>query len=153
MSVSQEELDRRIQVFTEACSIAGIRMTHQRMEVFKEVAKTDEHPDAETIYGRVRLRIPAMSLDTVYRTLTMLEKLGVVSRVYALCDRARFDATVTPHHHFVCTQCGMLRDFLSTEADKLPVPPEVQSWGVMKSIHLEVRATCSKCAQRMKDRN
>ena len=153
MSVSHEEIERRIVAFTEACSASGIRMTHQRMEVFREVAKTDEHPDAETIYDRVRRRIPAISLDTVYRTLTMLETLGVLSRVYALCDRARFDATVAHHHHFVCTQCGMIRDFFCTEADKLQIPREVQSWGIMKSTHLEVRAICSKCANRKKAKN
>jgi Fur family peroxide stress response transcriptional regulator len=153
MGVDQHEIERRIAVFADVCASAGIRMTHQRMEVFREVAKTDEHPDAETIYGRVRRRIPTISLDTVYRTLTMLETLGVVSRVYLLCDRARFDAVITPHHHFVCRSCGMLRDFVSTEADKLRIPPEVQSWGVVKSIHVEVRAICSKCAKRTKARN
>jgi Fur family transcriptional regulator, peroxide stress response regulator len=153
MSVSREELDRRIVAFSEACRITGVRMTHQRMEVFREVAKTDEHPDAETIYDRVRRRIPAISLDTVYRTLTMLETLGVLSRVYALCDRARFDATVAHHHHFVCAQCGMIRDFVCKEADKLEIPREVQSWGIMKSTHLEVRAICSKCAKRKKAKN
>jgi Fur family peroxide stress response transcriptional regulator len=153
MSVPQEEIERRMGAFTEACNSAGIRMTHQRMEVFREVAKTDEHPDAETIYDRVRRRIPAISLDTVYRTLTMLETLGVLSRVYLLCDRARFDAMVTPHHHFVCSQCGTLRDFVSAEADKLRISPEVQSWGIVKSIHVEVRAICSKCAKRKKAKN
>jgi Fur family transcriptional regulator, peroxide stress response regulator len=153
MSVPHEEIERRIVAFTEACSAAGIRMTHQRMEVFREVAKTDEHPDAETIYDRVRRRIPAISLDTVYRTLTMLETLGVLSRVYLLCDRARFDALVTPHHHFVCSQCGTLRDFVCAEADKLRIPQEVQSWGIVKSIHVEVRAICSKCARRKKAKN
>lgn len=153
MSVSQEEIESRIATFTEACRSAGIRMTHQRMEIFREVANTDEHPAAETIYNRVRRKIPVISLDTVYRTLTTLEKLGVVSRVYALCDRARFDAAPSPHHHFVCSQCGMIRDFSCTEADKLQIPPEVQSWGTMRSVHVEVRAICSKCAGRKKDRN
>jgi Fur family transcriptional regulator, peroxide stress response regulator len=153
MSVPKEEIERRMSAFAEACSRTGIRMTHQRMEVFREVAKTDEHPDAETIYGRVRRRIPAISLDTVYRTLSTLETLGVLSRVYLLCDRARFDAMTAPHHHFVCSRCGMLRDFVSAEADKLRIPPEVQSWGVVKSIHLEVRAVCSKCAKRTKAGN
>jgi Fur family transcriptional regulator, peroxide stress response regulator len=153
MSVSREEVDRRIVAFTEACGTTGVRMTHQRMEVFREVAKTDEHPDAETIYDRVRRRIPAISLDTVYRTLTMLETLGVLSRVYALCDRARFDATVAHHHHFVCAQCGMIRDFFCKEADNLQIPREVQSWGIMKSTHVEVRAICSKCVKRKKAKN
>jgi Fur family peroxide stress response transcriptional regulator len=153
MAVGQDEIERRIAAFAEACRQAGVRMTHQRMEIFREVAKTDEHPDAETIYTRVRRRIPVISLDTVYRTLTTLERLGVVSRVYALCDRARFDALTNPHHHFVCTECGTLRDFFSAEANNLPIPEEVESWGIVKSIHVEVRAVCSKCANRKKDRN
>jgi Fur family transcriptional regulator, peroxide stress response regulator len=153
MSVPAGEIERRILAFTEACNAAGIRMTHQRMEVFREVAKTDEHPDAETIYDRVRRRVPAISLDTVYRTLTTLETLGVVSRVYLLCDRARFDAQVTPHHHFVCSQCGTLRDFMSAEADQLRIPSEVQSWGIVKSIHVEVRGICSNCAKPKRGRH
>jgi Fur family transcriptional regulator, peroxide stress response regulator len=153
MPVSQEEVETRIAAFAEACRVAGVRMTHQRIEIFKELAKTEEHPDAETIYTRVRRRIPVISLDTVYRTLTMLEKLGVVSRVFALCDRARFDAYVAPHHHFVCTECGLLRDFSCAEADELPIPQEVQSWGIMKSVHVEVRAVCLKCTARKKDRS
>ena len=153
MPVGQEEIERRIATFDEACRKADIRMTHQRMEIFKEIAKTDEHPDAETIYTRVRRRIPVISLDTVYRTLTTLERLGVISRVYALCDRARFDACTTPHHHFVCTECGTLRDFSSIEADELRIPDDIESWGIVKSIHVEVRAVCFKCTKRKKDPN
>lgn len=152
MAVSEEEIDARIAAFVAACQRADIRMTHQRMEIFKEVAKTDEHPDAENIYIGVRRRIPVISLDTVYRTLTTLEKLGVISRVYALCDRARFDAFTAPHHHFVCTECGILRDFSCVEAYELPIPQEVQSWGIMKSVHVELRAICLKCANRKKGR-
>jgi len=153
MSVPAQEIERRVLAFTEACNTAGARMTHQRMEVFREVAKSDEHPDAETIYNRVRRRIPAISLDTVYRTLATLETLGVVSRVYLLCDRARFDAMITPHHHFVCSQCGTLKDFMSSEADKLRIPPEVRSWGIVKSTHVEVRGLCSKCGKIKDGRN
>jgi Fur family peroxide stress response transcriptional regulator len=152
VAVSEEEVEARVAAFVAACQRADIRMTHQRMEIFKEVAKSDEHPDAETIYIRVRRRIPVISLDTVYRTLTTLEKLGVISKVYALCDRARFDALTTPHHHFVCAECGLMRDFSLAEADELRIPEEVQSWGMVKSIHVEVRAVCLKCANRKKDR-
>ncbi|MBI4965954.1 MAG: transcriptional repressor [Desulfomonile tiedjei] len=152
MAVSPEEVERRIAAFAEACRSAGIRMTHQRMEIYKEVAATEEHPDAETIYTRVRRRIPVISLDTVYRTLTTLEKLGVVSRVYALCDRSRFDAHMAPHHHFLCIECGIIRDFSFADADELRIPKEVQSWGTMKSVHVEVRAACLKCTNRKKGR-
>ncbi len=117
MSVPAEEIDRRVLAFTDACTTTGTKITHQRMEVFREVARTHEHPDAESTYDGVRRRVPAISLDKVYRTLTPLERLEVVSRVCPLCARARFDALVTRHHHFLCSQCGILRDFASSEAD------------------------------------
>lgn len=148
MGVQLPEIDRRMESFGTACRNAGLKLTHQRMEVFREVAQTEEHPSAEAIYDRVRKRIPSISLDTVYRTLITLEKLGVISRVNVLCDRTRFDANMSPHHHVVCTSCGMVRDFDSPEADALPIPEEVKSWGEVKSVHVELRTICSGCSER-----
>jgi len=145
VAVAISEVERRMAYFDEACRTAGLKLTHQRMEIFREIAKTEEHPSAETIYERVRERIPAISLDTVYRTLDTLEKLGVISRVHVLCERARFDANMSPHHHFVCTTCGLVRDFSDPEADNLTIPREVASWGQVKSIHVELRSVCSSC--------
>lgn len=148
MSVTQVEIDRRMAAFEVACRKADIKLTHQRFEVFAEVARTEEHPDAETVFERVRKRIPTISLDTVYRTLSTLEKLHVISRVYVFCDRARFDANTHPHHHFVCAQCGLVRDFSFPEADNLAIPREVQSWGEVKSLRVELRSICYRCADR-----
>jgi Fur family transcriptional regulator, peroxide stress response regulator len=148
VSVTQSEIDRRKAVFSEACRKAGMKLTHQRSEIFTEVAGSEEHPDAETIFERVRRRVPAISLDTVYRTLSTLEKLGVISRVYLTCDRARFDANTRPHHHFICEECGLIRDFVLPEVDNLHLPDEVQSWGPIRSIHLELRSVCRECADR-----
>ena len=58
MSVSGKEIKRRLAAFTEACRAHGIKLTHQRMEVFKVVARTDEHPDAEKVFEQVRSRLP-----------------------------------------------------------------------------------------------
>ena len=56
-----------------------MKLTHQRMEIFREVARTADHPDAQTVYERVRKRVPAVSLDTVYRNLWLLSDLGLLS--------------------------------------------------------------------------
>ena len=66
-----------MQHFEQVCRGAGVKLTHQRMEVFREVALSGDHPDAETIYRRVRARIPTVSLDTVYRALWLLAELGL----------------------------------------------------------------------------
>jgi Fur family transcriptional regulator, peroxide stress response regulator len=153
MSLSPQEIDSRMAVFIETCRKRGVKVTHQRMEVFREVASTDEHPDVETIHSRVRKRLPTVSLDTVYRAVTFLEKLNLISRVHGVSDRSRFDGNMQPHHHFVCSQCGLVRDFYSTEADRLDIPAEVRSWGRVDSIHVSVDGICSKCSEAKPKRN
>ena len=71
--------------------------------------------------------MPSISRDTVYRTLATLEAEGLVRKVEPLVRERRYDANLDRHHHFVCTVCGMVRDFYSDELDRLPIP---QSRGV-----------------------
>lgn len=146
MALTQQEIDGRMAAFVDACRREGVKVTYQRMEIFREVAGTDEHPDADRVYRGVRARIPTVSLDTVYRALSLLERLGVVSRVHVFSDRARFDANTLRHHHFVCHRCGLIRDFSAPEVDRLHIPDEVSELGRIDSVHLEVRGVCGTCA-------
>jgi Fur family peroxide stress response transcriptional regulator len=145
MSVSQEELQRRLGHFRDVCRRAGMKLTHQRTEIFCEVARTTDHPDAQTIFERVRTRVPAMSLDTVYRNLWLLNDLGLIATLGPPRERARFDANMTPHHHFVCNRCGMASDFYSQDFDELRPPAEVESIGSAEATHVELRGLCLRC--------
>jgi len=148
MTVAKAEIDRRVQVFIQTCRNRGMKVTHQRMEIFRELAASAEHPDAETVYQRVSERVPSISRDTVYRTLSTLETEGLVRKVEPLFDSARYDANLDRHHHFICTECGMVRDFYSEALDDLPIPPTVKTFGEIESAQVEVRGICSACAQR-----
>lgn len=145
MEPSKEEIRARMDLFTQAMRDSGIRLTHQRIEIFREVAKTGEHPDAETVFKAVRKRVPTISLDTVYRTLWMLNDMGLVTTLSHQRGRARFDANTSPHHHFVCTECGKAGDFCSEAFDHLEVPSEVSTMGDVATIHVQFRGLCSRC--------
>jgi Fur family peroxide stress response transcriptional regulator len=147
MAVSKTEIERRMQRFAETCQACGLKATHQRMEVFRELAGAEDHPDAETIYQRVRRRVPAISRDTVYRTLATLEEQGLVHKAEILASRGRYDANTDRHHHFVCIECGMVRDFYSETLDDLPIPKSVKSLGRVESTHVQVRGVCAACAK------
>lgn len=142
-----EELTQRINHCKDVLRQAGIKLTHQRIEIFREIAQTIEHPDAETVYNGVRTRIPTISLDTVYRTLVLFTDLGLISSLKEPHERMRFDANMQTHHHFVCTECGMIRDFVSTELDTLSIPNSVQEFGTVRQTHVEVRGLCWSCAK------
>ena len=122
MKIKKKEVEQRMKNFQTVCRDEGIKLTHQRMEIFREIAQTDDHPDADQVFQRVRGRIPTVSLDTVYRTLWLLNDLGLVVTLSSSRERARFDANLTSHHHFVCGQCGFTRDFYSNDLNNIKLP-------------------------------
>lgn len=124
---------------------AGVRLTPQRLEIYREVAAHEDHPDAETIYTAVRERMPSVSLDTVYRTLQLFVSLGLLAALNPSHERAHYDANMRPHHHFVCTRCGAARDFYSEPMDKLTPPESARDLGRVESVHVELRGLCSRC--------
>jgi Fur family peroxide stress response transcriptional regulator len=146
--VAKSELQRRLEAFGEACRRRGLRVTHQRTEIFREAAATDEHPDAETLYQRVRKRLPSVSRDTVYRTLATLEDLGLVRKTQTLSSTIRYDANTGQHHHFVCSRCGRVQDFSSEALSRLPLPRSVAALGRVTSAHVQVLGVCSDCRRR-----
>ena len=144
--ITTEELQQRMNRFKEVLGRAGVKLTHQRLEIFQEVAKSIEHPDVETVFKGVRKRVPTISLDTVYRTLWMFLDLGLITTLGPPRERVRFDANTGRHHHFVCSICGKTRDFESRELDKLKAPESIKALGRAETTHVEVRGVCHECA-------
>jgi len=145
MKIGKREIEQRMERFEEVCRNSGMKLTHQRMEIFREVAQTGDHPDAEKVYQGVRKRMPTISLDTVYRTLWLLKDLGLITTLGPPRERTRFDANLSHHHHFVCIQCGLTRDFYSDEFDELRLPDSVKAFGRVETTQVEVKGVCLKC--------
>ena len=141
--IDQIEVEHRLERLKAACQKEGMRMTHQRLEIFREVARTGEHPDADTIFKWVRETMPTVSHDTVYRTLASLEEMGLVSRVDPIGGRARYDANCDKHHHFVCTKCGGITDVYLNQEPTLP--EGVSNLGSVASVHVQIRGMCNDC--------
>ena len=147
MGVSPELVESRINAFMELCAAQGAKITHQRLEIYRVLASTDEHPDAEVIWSRVRRRIPTVSRDTVYRNLKLLAEQRLISVVGMSHERLRFDANMESHHHFICVRCGRIRDFSSRRLDDVQYPAEIESFGEPLSLHFEVKGICAACRE------
>jgi Fur family peroxide stress response transcriptional regulator len=138
---------RRLEQFKAVAKEAGVKLTHQRIEIFREVASSLEHPDAETVFRAVQARMPTVSLDTVYRTLWMLNGLGLVTTLGRRRESVRFDANLEHHHHYVCVRCGLARDFESAPLSALRIPNGVKRFGSVVATHVEVSGICEMCAK------
>ena len=148
MSITREEAQSRVELSVQALRDAGLRLTHQRFEIVREIAGSDEHPDVETVYRAVRTKVPTISLDTVYRTLASLTDLGQVGRVDAATGPNRYDANMTHHHHFVCVRCGSIRDVVDERLDAVNAPAGIASLGTVESVDVRFRGVCKECVEK-----
>lgn len=87
-----------------------MKYSRQREMILETVKGCYDHPTADTIYTRVRALDEHISLGTVYRNLNLLCKTGQLRKVSISGGGDRFDATLEPHGHIVCTDCGALCD-------------------------------------------
>lgn len=148
MEIKPEDLRQRINYFKEGLKRAGVKLTHQRLMIFQEVARSEDHPDAETIFKCVRETTPTVSLDTVYRTLWLLVDLGLIATLGPPRGRTQFDANLSAHHHFVCTKCGLTRDFYFENFDRLRIPDAVNNLGSVEKTQVEVQGICRECSKK-----
>ena len=123
----------------------GLRLTHQRLEIFKALVKTKDHPSAETLYGDLRKSLPTISLDTVYRNLHTMEAHGLINRVVTGQSSARFEANLSPHHHLICKICHTITDISWADFDNLKIPREQASWGRMDDKQATISGICRAC--------
>lgn len=125
----------------------GLRITPQRLAIYNELADSKSHPDAKTVYERLRNRVPGLSLDTVYRNLRLFEKHGFINRLGSAYDGDRFDADTSTHWHFVCRRCGKIDDIhCKNPQDYNRLPPQVYEYGKPEESYMEIRGICRECA-------
>lgn len=127
-----------------ACREHGLKVTHQRIEVFKAIMKAVDHPSVEDIYAVVKRRMPTISLDTVYRTVDTFEQIGLVSRLTGSDGRFRFDTNLDTHQHLVCTRCNRIEDVYWDDLQQLS-PPRTTGWSDVSVAHVELKGLCSQC--------
>ena len=145
MTANVQSIDDKIESLKKRCQELGMRVTTQRVEIFREVASSCEHPDAETVYERVKERLPNISFDTVYRTLASLEDMDMIFRVDSMLPKARFDADRRPHNHFLCVKCGEVYDIFPEDGYEVKIPENSKKFGEIKDVNLQVRGICNKC--------
>jgi Fur family transcriptional regulator, peroxide stress response regulator len=129
----------------QLCNEAGIKLTHQRLEIFRELISCNDHPSAELIYKRLQQKLPTIAIDTVYRTLTTFGELGLVKKLHVMNERMLFDTNLDLHHHFICTLCKEVTDVYWPEFDDTTLPEILEKMGKVQSRHLEIHGVCNNC--------
>jgi len=88
----------------------GIQPTSQRVAVANYVLSTDEHPSAEEVFARVKPTLPILSRATVYNTLNLFVKHGLLRELIIAEGNVVFDPNVERHHHLIEEDTGRIHD-------------------------------------------
>lgn len=88
----------------------GIQPSAQRVVVAAYVLDTDAHPSADQVFAAVRRRLPVLSRATVYNTLHLLVKKGLLRELVLAPGRVVYDPKTGPHHHFIEEGSGRIHD-------------------------------------------
>ena len=121
---------------------AGMRMTRQRLAIYRELERRFDHPDVEHLFKAVKPRIPQISLFTVYRTMNALESAGMVWRVATFKGHARYDGNVEAHSHFLCETCGRIAD-VAGDAGRIGVLAGMP--GTVRRVDVMLSGECAAC--------
>jgi len=142
---------RSLKINRRVLNTAGVRVTNQRALILEIIRRGKGHLDADEVYRRARQRYPRLSLSTVYRTLQLFKKLGLVEELHF--DETHHHYEVKPsaeHYHLVCLGCGKVIEFrypLSRHIKKNV--PEAKDFEI---VDTEIRMTgyCPRCRQNQK---
>ncbi|HLV67003.1 MAG TPA: transcriptional repressor [Polyangiaceae bacterium] len=88
----------------------GIQPSAQRVAVADYVLFTDEHPSADRVFAKVRKVLPVLSRATVYNTLNLLVRKGLLRELVLAEGKVVFDPKLERHHHFVDEATGRIFD-------------------------------------------
>ncbi|WP_333887159.1 Fur family transcriptional regulator [Clostridium sp.] len=87
-----------------------LKLTPQRIAVYKYLQSTKEHPSAETIYKTLQVNYPTMSLATIYKALKTLVEVNLIQEINVGEGNFRYDGNTSPHSHIQCLHCGKVSD-------------------------------------------
>ena len=129
----------------------GFKQTPQRLAIMEYLRENKGHPSAEEIYRAVAGRFPTMSFSTVYNTLQVLKRKGMVIELSIDPGRKRFDATPSYHHHLICISCRKIVDIERQFPIRLG-QDDADGFEVVGN-HIEFYGICAECRAQGKATN
>ncbi len=128
----------------EAFRAADLRPTAQRYAVLEFLVSGRRHSTAGEIVRGVNRTGSAASRATVYNSLRALSRAGLVREVFTGGSPARFDATLHPHHHYICDLCGAIEDMAWFEVPA-PAAARVLQGRHVRAYEVVYHGACRRC--------
>ena len=126
----------------------GLAVTPQRLAVLSALQVLTDHPTAEKIYQEVRRQVPAISFNTVYKTLEVFCQKGLATKVNPLHEMARYDKDTRNHAHLICRGCHRIIDLDWEPLPLISFPREQLNGFLPEQQSLTLWGLCRSCQER-----
>jgi len=131
--------------FRELCADHGLTATHQRQVLYEVMQTMPGHPSPEEVYARVKRRVPAVSLATVYKNIHLFVERGVLKELSMHHGSVRVELNGHHHHHMVCSHCKAIADIEEKDLGVVPAVQELPGGFQVERYSIDVIGICAAC--------
>jgi len=130
----------------------GYKLTPQRQAILDVISPSREHLTPAAIHERVHTKYPGIGLVTIYRTLELLARLGLICEVHTGDSRRSYllRRPAGHHHHLICSYCDTVVDFADCDVSELENKLSQKTGFEIESHILEFSGRCQNCQEAFK---
>lgn len=145
----------QIEKLKEKLKLKGYKLTPQRRAIVnKVIEKKGNHLTAEELYDLVKVECPEIGLATVYRTIQLLEEIGVIYKLNLDdgCNRYELvnEDEIHQHHHLICTKCGNVTEVEGDLLDSIEKKVEEEYKFKIENHSVKFFGICDECLKKLK---
>jgi Fur family transcriptional regulator, peroxide stress response regulator len=124
----------------------GIRLTPQRAEIIRILCRGGNHPSARVILRKARKAVPEMSVSTVYYTLGLLKKEGLIKELEFYNMENRYESVMNDHIDLICTKCGRIENLTKELSITYRAIEDLTGFRA-RGMRYEYYGLCEKCRE------
>jgi len=134
-----------VEKLTKTLRNHGMKITPQRLMIFKILENNTSHPSAEQVFKRVKKIYPTVSFTTIYKTLETLRDLGEVQELIIDEDRKHYDPNTDIHHHIICSNCKKILDIFEDFSQHVKMPDTLKKDYTVSGFQISFHGICKDC--------
>jgi Fur family transcriptional regulator, ferric uptake regulator len=143
-------VEREINRFQQFLAQQGLKLTSERTSLVREIFSTHYHFEADELLFKMKEKGVKISRATVYRTLELLVKSGLVRRVHLGEDHYHYEhVSGNSHHdHLICTVCGGVIEFHDEELERRQLEICERKKFTPTFHNLQILGICDSCRRK-----
>lgn len=145
--LDQSTISRAEEVFRSYLRERELKLTSERQTLLRAILANQEHFEPEDLLVSLRQQGIRVGKATIYRTLPLLVDCGILRRAFLGQNRAYYELClgVGPHDHMICTQCGRVIEFDSTDILQLRERLASEAGFAVQTHRFQIAGICREC--------